>query len=71
VNDLPLDTYCRELAADIDLLVSKPRQDLASEILAGNEWDGLSVEDIRSSLRRRAVPHGRDVEKPAGGVEFV
>jgi putative membrane protein len=54
VNDLPLDTYCRELAADIDLLVSKPPGDFAAEFLAVDAWDGMSVEEIRRRLRERS-----------------
>lgn len=68
VNDLPLDAYCRELAADIDVLISMPPpkpEDFVT--VAGNkllyplslsgydEWQHKSVEEIRGALRAKAV----------------
>jgi ion channel-forming bestrophin family protein len=67
VNDLPLDAYCRELAADIDILTSTPMPSTkdfvattANKVLfplsmSGYEsWSHRSVHEIRSALRAKA-----------------
>lgn len=71
VNDLPLDMYCRELAADINLLVSKPPEDFRREFLAGDAWDGMSVDEIRACLRMRSNAGSGGSAKEAGAAEFV
>ena len=68
VNDLSLDAYYRELAANINILISKPpprREGFVT--VAGNEllyplslngydeWEGKSVEEIRKALIIKAV----------------
>lgn len=68
VNDLPLDTYCRELAADIDVLTSKPGPENKEFIevsqnkvlfpLSNGEyksWEANSVEQIRAALKEKAT----------------
>jgi hypothetical protein len=68
VNDLPLDTFCQELAADLDIITSSPRQD-PSEFIDREDnlvlfplsntgavsWKDRSVEDIRAALRAKAT----------------
>jgi ion channel-forming bestrophin family protein len=68
VNDLPLDTYCRELAADIDVLTSLPKataEDFVERsenkvlyplsLSTYNQWADRSVSEIRDALRAKAV----------------
>ena len=68
VNDLPLDTYCRELAADIDILTSMPAPQMKDFIevsqnkvlfpLSNGEyksWEAKSVEEIRAVLKEKAT----------------
>jgi ion channel-forming bestrophin family protein len=68
VNDLPLDTYCRELAADIDVLTSMPAPESKDFIevsqnkvlfpLSNGEyksWEAKSVEEIRAALKEKAT----------------
>jgi putative membrane protein len=68
VNDLPLDTYCRELAADIDVLTSMPAPESKGFIdvsqnkvlfpLSNGEyksWEAKSVEEIRTALKEKAT----------------
>lgn len=68
VNDLPLDTYCRELAADIDVLTSMPAPESKEFIEASQNkvlfplsngeyksWEAKSVEEIRAALREKAT----------------
>ena len=73
VNDLPLDAYCRELAADIDILVSKPLPRPEEFVFTPgnrvfNRWAEASMEDIRKALKAKAEYRGslkleeRDVE---------
>jgi putative membrane protein len=68
VNDLPLDTYCRELAADIDVLTSMPAPQMEDFVkvsqnkillpLSNSEyqsWEAKSVEEIRAALKEKAT----------------
>jgi putative membrane protein len=75
VNDLPLDSFCHELANDIDALTAEPAPvDPASWMqhpqskplwpLSGMEfvaWEHRSLADIRAALRAKA--ESRDVKK--------
>ncbi|KAK4935924.1 hypothetical protein LTR10_023090 [Elasticomyces elasticus] len=76
VNDLPLDAYCRELAADIDVLTSMPAP-TASNFIATAEnkvlfplsmsnyatWNNRSVAEIRTALRRKATTKALSMEQ--------
>lgn len=67
VNDLPLDTYCRELAADIDVLTSMPAPESKDFIEVSQNkvfplsvgeyqsWEAKSVEEIRAALKEKAT----------------
>ncbi|KAI4851009.1 membrane protein [Aureobasidium sp. EXF-8845] len=68
VNDLPLDDYCRELAADIDVMTSIPAPRVEDWARAPNNrvlhplsatgyagWENRSIEDIREALRAKAT----------------
>lgn len=72
VNDLPLELFCTEIAADLDVLTSIPWTDYRNFLNSGenrplfplsfstvSEWEGQSVEDIRDALRAKASagPH--------------
>ncbi|KAK5050765.1 hypothetical protein LTR84_003324 [Exophiala bonariae] len=75
VNDLPLDSYCRELAGDIDVLTSIPPPSTTKFIASEankvlyplsesgyRSWDQKSVDDIRRALRSKASTHAESVE---------
>ncbi|KIW17557.1 hypothetical protein PV08_04751 [Exophiala spinifera] len=68
VNDLPLDSYCRELAADIDVLTSMPAPTAENFIATAenkvlfplsmnsyDNWKSRSLVDIRKALRSKAT----------------
>lgn len=68
VNDLPLDTYCRQIAVELDIMTSTPRpnvDDFMSRAdnlvlfplsqLGYPDWKERSVEDIRGALRTKMV----------------
>ncbi|KAK2875611.1 hypothetical protein FQN49_001571 [Arthroderma sp. PD_2] len=68
VNDLPLDVFCQQLAADLDIITSTPPADPASFINrednyvlyplskgSVNMWRDRSVEDIRAALKAKAT----------------
>ncbi|KAL4890064.1 Bestrophin, RFP-TM, chloride channel-domain-containing protein [Aspergillus ambiguus] len=68
VNDLPLDTYCRQIALELDIITSTPAPDvddfatrddnLVLYPLSTNgypDWSDRSVEDIRAALKTKAV----------------
>lgn len=75
VNDLPLDSYCRELAADIDVLTSLPPPSTQKFIESESNkvlyplsdggygsWGQKSVSDIRRALRSKATTSAMSVE---------
>lgn len=68
VNDLPLDTYCRQIALELDTITAIPPpkvddfttrdENLVLYPLSTNgfpEWKDRSVEEIRSALRTKVV----------------
>lgn len=67
VNDLPLDAYCTEIEADLDVLTSIPMNDYQSFIdseenrplyqlsdATSAQWESQSIEEIRNALRVKA-----------------
>jgi ion channel-forming bestrophin family protein len=76
VNDLPLDTYCRELAADLDVLTSLPKATCGDFIERAEnkvlfplslspyeDWADRSVEEIRDALRAKAISSDVKIER--------
>jgi hypothetical protein len=68
VNDLPLDTYCRQIAVEMDIITATPApkvDDFMSRpdnlVLfplsqnSYNEWKARSTEDIRAALRAKVT----------------
>lgn len=68
VNDLPLDSYCRQIALELDFTTATPRpkvDDFMSRAdnlvmfplsqLGFTDWKERSVEDIRGALRTKVV----------------
>jgi hypothetical protein len=68
VNDLPLDTYCRQIAVEMDIMTAVPRpkvEDFMARAenlvlfplsqLGYPDWKDRSVEDIRGALRTKVV----------------
>ncbi|KAL4788071.1 Bestrophin, RFP-TM, chloride channel-domain-containing protein [Aspergillus varians] len=68
VNDLPLDTYCRQIALEMDIVTANPApnvDDFTSRednyvlyplsICGQPSWKDRSVEDIRAALRAKVV----------------
>ncbi|KAJ5573637.1 uncharacterized protein N7459_008064 [Penicillium hispanicum] len=68
VNDLPLDTYCRQIAVELDIITATPRPSVEDFMarpdnlvlfpLSQNgypEWKERSVEEIRAALRTKVV----------------
>ncbi|KAJ5462881.1 hypothetical protein N7475_007825 [Penicillium sp. IBT 31633x] len=68
VNDLPLDTYCRQIAVEIDIMTANPRPSVDDFMsrpdnfvlfplsqLGYTDWQERNVEDIRGALRTKVV----------------
>lgn len=68
VNDLPLDSYCRQIAVELDIITATPPpkvddfmshpENLVLYPLSQNsydEWKARSVEDIRAALRAKVT----------------
>lgn len=81
VNDLPLDDYCRELAADLDVLTREPAPEVtgwmaspANKVMyplsmAGfDSWSERSLGEIREALRVKASTRSRTRMGPAAVV---
>jgi putative membrane protein len=68
VNDLPLESFCEQIAYDIDIIMSKPApkpQDFVRQVdnmplyplsMAGySEWMERPVEDLRAALKTKVI----------------
>jgi hypothetical protein len=68
VNDLPLDTYCRQIAVELDIITAMPPpkvddftgrdENLVLFPLSASgypDWKDRSVQDIRAALRAKVV----------------
>ncbi|KAJ5182717.1 hypothetical protein N7492_000333 [Penicillium capsulatum] len=68
VNDLPLDTYCRQIALELDIITATPPPNVDDFMSRPDnlvlfplsqsgydEWKDRSVEDIRAALRTKVV----------------
>ncbi|KAL4870529.1 hypothetical protein BDV12DRAFT_207588 [Aspergillus spectabilis] len=68
VNDLPLDTYCRQIALEMDIVTATPAPKVADfttrednyvlyplSISGQPSWADRSIEDIRAALRAKVV----------------
>ena len=75
VNDLPLDSYCRELASDIDVMTSMPPVTTKSFVPSAlnkvlyplsmsdyGAWSDRSLTDIRIALRAKATTSAMSVD---------
>lgn len=74
VNDLPLEHFCNEIAADLDVLTSTPYADYKKFINDMNnrplyplsygtsaEWESQNVDEIREALRAKATTHTKSI----------
>ncbi|CAI7676810.1 unnamed protein product [Penicillium pancosmium] len=68
VNDLPLETYCRQIAIELDVITATPRPNVEDFMTRADnlvlfplsqngydEWKDRSVEDIRGALRAKVI----------------
>ncbi|PYH98966.1 UPF0187 domain membrane protein [Aspergillus ellipticus CBS 707.79] len=68
VNDLPLDTYCRQIAMELDIITAMPPPKLADfgkrddnyvlyplSMSGYPEWKDRSVDEIRAALRSKVI----------------
>lgn len=75
VNDLPLDAYCTEIAADLDVLTSTPAKEYKTFVTnpvnrplfplswgTTSEWESQTVDEIREALRAKATTSSKDIE---------
>ena len=72
VNDLPLESYCDEIAADLDVLISVPMSEYADfqeaetnrplyplDGQTATEWLDQSMDDVRALLKQKAMTRKR------------
>lgn len=75
VNDLPLEFYCTEIAADLDVITATAAADYKKFVNdqenrplyplsygTAAEWETQSMEDIRDALRAKATTHSRNMQ---------
>lgn len=81
VNDLPLDTYCRQIAVELDIITATPppnvddfmtrADNLVLFPLSQNgypDWKNRKVEDIRAALRAKVVANPASAPSDASTV---
>lgn len=74
VNDLPLDSYCKQLAGEIDIITATPPAKMerimrSSENLVlyplspdgYDKWKDRSVDEIRAALRSKVVVQKKEL----------
>ncbi|KAF7528868.1 hypothetical protein PCG10_009582 [Penicillium crustosum] len=84
VNDLPLDTYCRQIAVEIDIMTATPRPNVDDFMsrpdnlvlfplsqLGYPDWKERSVEDIRGALRTKMVVSPSSASATSEGSTIV
>lgn len=68
MNDLPLDSYCQQIASELDIITASPKPD-TEDFMTRQEnnvlfplsmsgystWKDRSVEDIRAALKAKAT----------------
>lgn len=82
VNDLPLDSYCKQLASELDIISASPRPQMTDVLdrsdnlvlyplsLDGyDKWKARSVEDIRGALRAKVVLQGSSLSETDSAAE--
>lgn len=68
MNDLPLDSYCQQIASELDVITASPKPDMEDFMtrqennvlfplsMSGySTWKDRSVEDIHAALRAKAT----------------
>jgi putative membrane protein len=81
VNDLPLDTYCRQIAVEMDIMTANPRPDVNDFMsradnlvlfplsqLGYPDWQERSVADIRGALRTKVVVNPSSAESDTSTI---
>lgn len=84
VNDLPLDTYCRQIAMELDIITATPApkvddfmtrpDNLVLFPLSQNgytEWKDRSAEDIRAALRTKVIANPNPAPAPSDASTLV
>lgn len=84
VNDLPMELYCTEIAADLDVLTSLPMDEYKKftdnaenrplfPLSYGRlgDWQNQSVEDIRDALKQKASSQAKNVQLERVKTEFA
>lgn len=80
VNDLPLDTYCRQIALELDIITAMPPpkvddytirdENLVLFPLSTNgyhDWNDRSVDEIRAALKTKVVANAPTVTESCDG----
>ncbi|CAK7212455.1 hypothetical protein SEUCBS140593_001509 [Sporothrix eucalyptigena] len=81
VNDLPLDTYCAQIANEVDLVASRPKptvadwiQKMDNKVLwpmsssGYNVWESRGVEEMYTALRTKFESGCNGIDKGRGGA---
>ena len=84
VNDLPLDSFCQELAAELNMITSTPPPVVNDFMVTDtnkvlhpisksgyNDWTKRSISDIRDALKAKSMISGRKTPKQHLGAKGV
>jgi putative membrane protein len=82
VNDLPLDSYCKQLASELDIISAFPRPKMSNFLdnsdnmvlyplsLEGyDKWSTRSLEDIHGALRSKVILRRSTISKTDSSTE--
>lgn len=82
VNDLPMDTYCRQIAVELDVITATPRPDVNDFINSEDNlvlfplsqsgfpaWKERSTAEIRGALRTKVVASPASAASDASTVD--
>lgn len=84
VNDLPMEAYCTEIAADLDVLTSLPMDEYKNftshidnkplfPLSHGGikEWEDQSIDSIRDALRAKATTKSQSIQLQREKTEYA
>lgn len=84
VNDLPLDSYCRQIASEIDIITATPAPKMMDFMKSSDnfvfyplslegfdKWQERSMAEIRAALRTKVIAQKKALDDEAGVVTFA
>lgn len=84
VNDLPLDSYCRQIASEIDIITATPAPKMMDFMNSSDnfvfyplslegfdKWQHRSMDEIRAALRAKVIAQNKAIEDDGRVMTFA